>query len=116
MRWCTSLMPALILTTALRSGYLRKYRLGQRPWPKRAILTEEEAAADHCRSGSGAGGIRGREFEFQPADEDIHTAVERRLIELVGPLGGKLHTGRSRNDQIATDFRLWVMERLRSGG
>ena len=48
-------------------------------------------------------------FEFQPADEDIHTAVERRLIELIGPLGGKLHTGRSRNDQVATDFRLWVM-------
>ncbi|MFN2182158.1 MAG: argininosuccinate lyase [Candidatus Promineifilaceae bacterium] len=48
-------------------------------------------------------------FEFQPDDEDIHTAVERRLTELVGPVGGKLHTGRSRNDQIATDFRLWVM-------
>lgn len=49
-------------------------------------------------------------FEYQPADEDIHTAVERRLIELVGSQGGKLHTGRSRNDQVATDFRLWVME------
>ena len=49
-------------------------------------------------------------FEFQPADEDIHTAVERRLIELAGPVGGKLHTGRSRNDQVATDFRLWVMD------
>jgi len=48
-------------------------------------------------------------FEFQPNDEDIHTAVERRLLELVGPVGGKLHTGRSRNDQVATDFRLWVM-------
>lgn len=48
-------------------------------------------------------------FEFQPGDEDIHTAVERRLTELVGPVGGKLHTGRSRNDQVATDFRLWVM-------
>ena len=48
-------------------------------------------------------------FEFQPADEDIHTAVERRLTELAGPVGGKLHSGRSRNDQVATDFRLWVM-------
>lgn len=46
---------------------------------------------------------------FAPADEDIHTVVERRLTELVGPVGGKLHTGRSRNDQVATDFRLWVM-------
>ncbi|MBN1264136.1 MAG: argininosuccinate lyase [Anaerolineales bacterium] len=43
-------------------------------------------------------------------DEDIHTAVERRLTELVGAVGGKLHTGRSRNDQVATDFRIWVME------
>ncbi len=49
-------------------------------------------------------------FAFAPGDEDIHTAVERRLIEIVGPVGGKLHTGRSRNDQVATDFRLWVME------
>jgi argininosuccinate lyase len=43
------------------------------------------------------------------ADEDVHSLVERRLIELVGEVGGKLHTGRSRNDQVATDFRLWVM-------
>ncbi|MCB8976415.1 MAG: argininosuccinate lyase [Ardenticatenaceae bacterium] len=49
-------------------------------------------------------------FQFDPADEDIHTAVERRLTELVGPVGGKLHTGRSRNDQVATDFRLWLMD------
>ncbi|HRE26109.1 MAG TPA: argininosuccinate lyase, partial [Anaerolineales bacterium] len=46
-------------------------------------------------------------FAFAPGDEDIHTAIERRLTELIGPLGGKLHTGRSRNDQVATDFRLW---------
>ena len=49
-------------------------------------------------------------FVFAPDDEDIHTAVERRLTEIVGPVGGKLHTGRSRNDQVATDFRLWVMQ------
>ena len=48
-------------------------------------------------------------FKLQPGDEDIHTAVERRLIEIVGEVGGKLHTGRSRNDQVATDFRLWSM-------
>jgi argininosuccinate lyase len=51
-------------------------------------------------------------FELKPGDEDIHTAVERRLTELVGAIGGKLHTGRSRNDQVATDFRLWVMDAL----
>ena len=48
-------------------------------------------------------------FVFQPDDEDIHTAVERRMTEIVGEVGGKLHTGRSRNDQVATDFRMWVM-------
>jgi argininosuccinate lyase len=48
------------------------------------------------------------QFEIQPGDEDIHTAVERRLGELVGSVAGKLHTGRSRNDQIATDIRLYL--------
>ncbi len=51
-------------------------------------------------------------FAFQESDEDIHTAVERRLGELIGPLAGKLHTGRSRNDQVATDTRLWLLEAL----
>ena len=49
------------------------------------------------------------EFEIRPTDEDIHTAVERRLVELVGQVAGKLHTGRSRNDQVATDLRLYLM-------
>ena len=48
-------------------------------------------------------------FELRPGDEDIHTAVERRLTEIVGTEGGRLHTGRSRNDQVATDLRLWSM-------
>jgi argininosuccinate lyase len=47
-----------------------------------------------------------------PSDEDIHTAVERRLTEIAGAVGGKLHTGRSRNDQVATDFRLWVIHTM----
>ena len=47
-------------------------------------------------------------FELKAGDEDIHTAVERRLGELVGDVAGKLHTGRSRNDQVATDTRLWL--------
>jgi argininosuccinate lyase len=56
--------------------------------------------------------IAAENFEYQPDDEDIHTAVERRLGELIGPGAGKLHTGRSRNDQVATDFRMWVMDAL----
>jgi argininosuccinate lyase len=49
------------------------------------------------------------EFEIVLSDEDIHTAVERRLGELIGQMAGKLHTGRSRNDQVATDLRLYLM-------
>jgi len=49
-------------------------------------------------------------FEIKAGDEDIHTANERRLTEIIGPTGGKLHTGRSRNDQVATDTRLWTVE------
>jgi argininosuccinate lyase len=49
-------------------------------------------------------------FTFRPELEDIHTNIERRLIELTGPVGGKLHTGRSRNDQIALDERLYLRE------
>lgn len=51
-------------------------------------------------------------FEAQPTDEDIHTAVERRLTELIGSVAGKLHTGRSRNDQVALDVRLWLVDAL----
>jgi len=51
-------------------------------------------------------------FIFMESDEDIHTAVERRLAELIGAAAGKLHTGRSRNDQVATDFRLWMLDSL----
>jgi argininosuccinate lyase len=47
-------------------------------------------------------------FEFREDDEDIHMAIERRLTELIGPVGGKLHTARSRNDQVATDLALLV--------
>jgi len=53
-----------------------------------------------------------KRFTFQESDEDIHSAVERRLKEIIGAVGGKLHTGRSRNDQVATDFRLWVLQAL----
>jgi len=51
-------------------------------------------------------------FAAQPSDEDIHTAIERRLGELVGAVAGKLHTGRSRNDQVATATRLFVLDSI----
>lgn len=53
-------------------------------------------------------------FAPQPDDEDVHTAVERGLLERLGPLGGKLRAGRSRNDQVATDFRLYLRDQARA--
>ena len=50
-------------------------------------------------------------FPFEPDDEDIHMAIERRLTEIAGPVGGKLHTARSRNDQVVTDLAMYTRER-----
>jgi argininosuccinate lyase len=56
--------------------------------------------------------IEAGEFTFSRALEDIHMNVESRLAELIGPAAGRLHTARSRNDQVATDFRMWVRDTL----
>jgi argininosuccinate lyase len=56
--------------------------------------------------------IEGGTFDFLRALEDIHLSVESRLAELIGPVAGKLHTARSRNDQVATDFRLFVRDEI----
>ncbi|HET9076293.1 MAG TPA: argininosuccinate lyase [Acidimicrobiales bacterium] len=53
---------------------------------------------------------------IKPGDEDVHTAVERRVTELAGSVGARLHTGRSRNDQVATDLRLFTKRELRATG
>lgn len=55
-------------------------------------------------------------FPFAPTDEDIHMAIERRLTQLIGPVGGKLHTGRSRNDQVTLDLRLYLRDGLTALG
>lgn len=56
--------------------------------------------------------LRERRFPFADSDEDVHMAVERRVTELIGPVGGKLHTGRSRNDQVTLDLRLYLRDHL----
>src|SRR5580765_2397925 len=56
--------------------------------------------------------IAAEKFEFKRALEDIHMNVEARLADLIGPAAGRLHTARSRNDQVATDFRLWVRDAI----
>ena len=53
-------------------------------------------------------------FPFAPDDEDIHMAIERRLTELAGPVGGRLHTARSRNDQVATDVAMFTRDAARA--
>jgi argininosuccinate lyase len=58
-----------------------------------------------------AGEIERGEFVWKREREDVHMNIEARLVELVGPVGGKLHTGRSRNDQVATDLRLFCLRR-----
>ncbi|CAH0117985.1 MULTISPECIES: argininosuccinate lyase [unclassified Paenibacillus] len=58
------------------------------------------------------GMIQRGEIEFSVSDEDIHMNIEKTLIEEIGPVGGKLHTGRSRNDQVATDMHLYLRKRV----
>ena len=72
------------------------------------------AEADQLEQGLETIRTEAAEGRFNPglADEDVHFAVERRLIALIGPVGKKLHTGRSRNDQVGTDLRLWLRRRL----
>jgi argininosuccinate lyase len=77
------------------------------PTEVEAVLAALDAAGRELSGGT---------FSFREADEDIHTAVERRVTELAGAAGAKLHTGRSRNDQIATDLRLWARRELMAIG
>eukprot|EP00873_Tetraselmis_striata_P036035 jgi/Tetstr1/456299/TSEL_043055.t1 len=79
---------------------------------KAGLLNDEEAASIVSGLESVGKEWEADEFVVKPGDEDIHTANERRLCELIGPVGGKLHTGRSRNDQVATDTRLWLYNEL----
>src|SRR4051812_41404156 len=74
----------------------------------REIISAEDLAAIERGLSAIRGEIDDDSFRVEPGDEDIHMAIERRLIELIGPVGGKLHTARSRNDQVATDVALFV--------
>jgi argininosuccinate lyase len=77
------------------------------------LLGPDEVAAVSAALDQVEAELAGGSFTFLPSDEDVHTAVERRVTELAGPAGAKLHTGRSRNDQVATDLRLWCKRELR---
>ena len=97
--WAADIKGSIVYARALeRAGLLTAAERDQ-------LIQGLEAVAREFEAG---------EFEIKPADEDIHTAVERWLGELVGEVAGKLHTGRSRNDQVATDLRLYLMGEIPS--
>ena len=78
----------------------------------RGILTAKDGAAIKRGLKQVQGEIESGRFKFSTKLEDIHFNVEARLTDLIGPAGGRLHTGRSRNDQIALDVRLWVRDTI----
>jgi argininosuccinate lyase len=80
------------------------------------ILTDDEAGLVLAALDRVGEELRSGEFVFAPTDEDIHTAIERRVTALAGDAGAKLHTGRSRNDQVATALRLWCRRELTALG
>jgi len=79
---------------------------------RQGIISEQDGAAIAQGLDTIAREIERGEFEFQAALEDIHMNIEARLGELIGEAAGRLHTARSRNDQVATDFRLWVRQAM----
>ena len=77
---------------------------------KQGIISSEDASAINHGLNTILSEIEAGTFEFSRALEDIHMNVESRLADLIGPAAGRLHTARSRNDQVATDFRLYVRD------
>jgi argininosuccinate lyase len=75
------------------------------------VIDQGELEALHSALDEVASELEEERFEFRDEDEDIHMAIERRVTEIAGAVGGKLHTGRSRNDQVATDVAIYVRER-----
>ena len=74
--------------------------------PSDAAKVSDALAVVHAEMSGGT-------FEFVESDEDIHTAIERRVTQIAGEPGARLHTGRSRNDQVATAMRLWGRREMR---
>jgi argininosuccinate lyase len=77
---------------------------------RQGIISSEDRDALHHALEQVERELSDGSFLFSADDEDIHMAIERRVTEIAGPVGGKLHTGRSRNDQVATDMAMYVSE------
>nr|MCU0284505.1 argininosuccinate lyase [Candidatus Nanopelagicales bacterium] len=98
------LAPYDLLQTRAHAGVLRRA----------GLLDDAEHAAVLAALDTLAARVADGSFAATPDDEDVHTAIERGLLELLGPTGGKLRAGRSRNDQVATDFRLYLRDAARA--
>ena len=81
---------------------------------KTKILDGKEVAAILAALDTTQAEIEAETFVWVESDEDIHTAIERRVTEIAGAAGAKIHTGRSRNDQVATDLHLWFRRAARA--
>ena len=92
----------------LASFDIEQSKAHARALTKLEVLDDAELAQISEGLDKVGGELEAGSFEFREDDEDIHMAIERRLTELIGPVGGKLHTARSRNDQVATDLSLLV--------
>ena len=106
MRWpcrraCLSTSVSPPMTSPRSRAHVRGLARG-------GIISEEEAATLVTALDRVSEELASGSFVFKPGDEDIHTALERRVTEMAGDVGAKLHTGRSRNDQVATDLRLYT--------
>jgi argininosuccinate lyase len=101
LRFDRRLWPQDIAGSRAHLGALRKLE----------VIDDDELRALNEGLDAVAAELEAGMFDFRDSDEDIHMAIERRLTELIGPLGGTLHTARSRNDQVATDLALYIRER-----
>jgi argininosuccinate lyase len=92
---------------------IEQSRAHARALQRAGVLDAEELGRIEDGLSTIADEVEGGSFPVEEGEEDIHMAIERRLIEVIGPVGGKLHTGRSRNDQVATDVALYVRDHAR---
>ena len=81
-------------------------------WGRQEVIAPEEAAAIQAGLEKLLARYQAGELEFDVANEDIHMNMEALLTEEIGPVAGKLHTARSRNDQVATDMHLYLKDQL----
>ncbi len=98
------LAPYDLLQTQAHAGVLHRAGLLD-DWEFAAVCAALDTLGERVTDGT---------FRATPDDEDVHTAIERGLLELLGPIGGKLRAGRSRNDQVATDLRLYLRDQARA--